>query len=97
MPEYILDWNKYTDTAIRVAQEGSVLLKNDRSALPLKSGAKVAVFGRLQNNYYKSGTGSGGISKLSLPSEATASSSAITGREPAAATAAAGRVRFSTS
>ena len=61
MPEYILDWNKYTDTAIRVAQEGSVLLKNDRSALPLKSGAKVAVFGRMQNNYYKSGTGSGGM------------------------------------
>ncbi|MBP5185504.1 MAG: glycoside hydrolase family 3 protein [Clostridiales bacterium] len=61
MPEYILDWNKYTDTAIRVAQEGSVLLKNDRCALPLASGAKVAVFGRMQNNYYKSGTGSGGM------------------------------------
>ncbi|MBR5057043.1 MAG: glycoside hydrolase family 3 C-terminal domain-containing protein, partial [Clostridiales bacterium] len=61
MPEYILDWNKYTDTAIRVAQEGSVLLKNDRSALPLSTGAKVAVFGRMQNNYYKSGTGSGGM------------------------------------
>ena len=61
MPEYILDWNKYTDTAIRVAQEGSVLVKNDRSALPLADGAKVAVFGRMQNNYYKSGTGSGGM------------------------------------
>ena len=61
MPEYILDWNKYTDTAIRVAEEGSVLLKNDREALPLCGGAKVAVFGRMQNNYYKSGTGSGGM------------------------------------
>ena len=61
MPEYILDWNKYADTAIRVAEEGSVLIKNDRSALPLPSGTKVAVFGRMQRNYYKSGTGSGGM------------------------------------
>jgi len=61
MPEYILDWNKYTDTAIQVAREGSVLLKNDRDALPLKEGTKVAVFGRMQRNYYKSGTGSGGM------------------------------------
>ncbi len=61
MPEYILDWNKYTDTAIRVAEEGSVLIKNDRSALPFASGTKVAVFGRMQRNYYKSGTGSGGM------------------------------------
>lgn len=61
MPEYILDWNKYTETAIRVAEEGSVLLKNDRAALPLMGGARVAVFGRMQKNYYKSGTGSGGM------------------------------------
>lgn len=61
MPEYILDWNKYTDAAIRAAEEGAVLLKNDRDALPLQNGAKVAVFGRMQNNYYKSGTGSGGM------------------------------------
>ena len=61
MPEYILDWNKYTDCAIRVAEEGSVLLKNDREALPLSKGAKVAVFGRMQDHYYKSGTGSGGM------------------------------------
>ncbi|MEE3352409.1 MAG: glycoside hydrolase family 3 C-terminal domain-containing protein [Saccharofermentanaceae bacterium] len=61
MPEYVLDWNKYTKTAITIAEEGSVLLKNDREALPLNSGAKAAVFGRMQNNYYKSGTGSGGM------------------------------------
>ncbi|MBR5975796.1 MAG: glycoside hydrolase family 3 protein [Clostridiales bacterium] len=61
MTRYILDWNKYTDAAIRVAEEGSVLLKNDRDALPLREGTKVAVFGRMQKNYYKSGTGSGGM------------------------------------
>lgn len=41
------------------ALEGIVLLKND-DVLPLH-GKKVAVFGRIQNNYYKSGTGSGGL------------------------------------
>ena len=61
MADYILDWNKYTDTAVRVAEEGAVLLKNDREALPLTGGTKVALFGRMQKNYYKSGTGSGGM------------------------------------
>ena len=61
MPEYLLDWNEYTKTAITIAEEGAVLLKNDREALPINGGAKVAVFGRMQNNYYKSGTGSGGM------------------------------------
>ena len=61
MPEYILDWKKYTDAAIRVAREGSVLLKNDRGALPVEKGGRVALFGRMQGNYYKSGTGSGGM------------------------------------
>lgn len=40
--------------------EGAVLLKNN-GMLPLKKGDKVAVFGRLQRDYYKSGTGSGGL------------------------------------
>ena len=61
MPEYVLDWKQYENTAIRVAEEGAVLLKNDREALPLQEGTRVAVFGRMQKNYYKSGTGSGGM------------------------------------
>ncbi len=56
-----LDWNIYLETARAVAREGSVLLKNDNNALPLKQGEKVAVFGRIQDTYYKSGTGSGGM------------------------------------
>lgn len=40
------------------ASEGIVLIKNDR-VLPLKD--KINVFGRIQTNYYKSGTGSGGL------------------------------------
>ncbi|NUU61561.1 glycoside hydrolase family 3 C-terminal domain-containing protein [Paenibacillus agri] len=43
-----------------VAAEGAVLLKNDHQVLPLRSGDNVAVFGRTQVNYYRSGTGSGG-------------------------------------
>ena len=61
MPEYILDWNKYTKAAIDVACEGTVLLENRDNTLPFKNGSRVAVFGRMQANYYKSGTGSGGM------------------------------------
>lgn len=43
-----------------VAAEGAVLLRNEESVLPLRGGDKVAVFGRVQINYYRSGTGSGG-------------------------------------
>ena len=56
-------WNieEFKKTARAAAAEGIVLLKNDDNALPLKKVAKVAVFGRSQMNYYKSGTGSGGM------------------------------------
>ncbi len=43
------------------ATEGIVLLKNEKNTLPLKKGDKVSVFGRIQREYYKSGTGSGGL------------------------------------
>lgn len=56
----VLDWNEYRKTAIEAASEGAVLIKND-GALPVAKGAKVALFGRMQANYYKSGTGSGGM------------------------------------
>ncbi|PZD95291.1 beta-glucosidase [Paenibacillus sambharensis] len=42
------------------AAEGAVLLKNDGQALPVRNGESVSVFGRIQVNYYRSGTGSGG-------------------------------------
>jgi beta-glucosidase len=47
--------------AREVAAEGAVLLKNENQTLPIKLNEKVAVFGRIQNSYYKSGTGSGGL------------------------------------
>ncbi|WP_417120215.1 glycoside hydrolase family 3 protein [Ruminococcus bicirculans (ex Wegman et al. 2014)] len=59
--ERILDWNKYLDTAAKMVSEGIVMLKNDNNALPLDTDREVAVFGRIQFHYYKSGTGSGGM------------------------------------
>lgn len=59
--ERILDWNKYLDTAEKMVSEGIVMLKNDNNALPLDTDKEVAVFGRIQFHYYKSGTGSGGM------------------------------------
>ena len=56
-----LDWNKYKQAAIDIACEGAVLLKNDREALPVSKDSNIALFGRMQGNYYKSGTGSGGM------------------------------------
>ena len=51
----------YASLIRQAAAEGIVLLKNDRRLLPLKKGTVVASFGRDQFNYYKSGTGSGGL------------------------------------
>ncbi|MBR6896866.1 MAG: glycoside hydrolase family 3 protein [Lachnospiraceae bacterium] len=56
-----LDYTEYEQTARKAVSEGVVLLKNKKRALPLKEDDKVAVFGRMQNHYYKSGTGSGGM------------------------------------
>jgi beta-glucosidase len=61
MPELTLDWKKYIETAVVTAAEGIVMLENKNEALPLKSGTHVALFGRMQTHYYKSGTGSGGM------------------------------------
>lgn len=61
MEDRVLDWEVYEKTAREMAAEGLVLLKNDNKALPLKQGETVSVFGRMQNHYYKSGTGSGGM------------------------------------
>lgn len=48
------------DLSKYVAEEGIVLLENKKNVLPIIN-KHVAVFGRIQFNYYKSGTGSGGL------------------------------------
>lgn len=57
---YKIDWNEYAALARQAVAEGCVLLKNDDKALPIRKGERVSVFGRIQFDYYKSGTGSGG-------------------------------------
>lgn len=57
----VLDWNVYKETARRAVAEGNVLLTNHHHVLPIQKGSCVSVFGRIQTNYYKSGTGSGGM------------------------------------
>ena len=57
----ILDYAKYTETARKAVASGQVLLKNDNEVLPIKKNSTVSIFGRAQMNYYKSGTGSGGL------------------------------------
>ena len=59
--KYTFDWREYARIARTMVSEGCVLLKNDNQALPVKKGEKVAVFGRIQFDYIKSGTGSGGM------------------------------------
>lgn len=59
--KYQFDWKKYASLARQMAAEGCVLVRNENHALPIKKGEKVSLFGRIQNHYYKSGTGSGGM------------------------------------
>lgn len=57
----IFDWKEYERIARKAGAEGYVLIKNDNEVLPLKDNAKVALYGRTQFDYIKSGTGSGGM------------------------------------
>ena len=47
--------------SLESAKEGIVMLENKNDVLPLKKGDCVSIFGRIQREYYKSGTGSGGL------------------------------------
>lgn len=60
----ILDWNEYCEVSAKAAAEGIVMLKNN-GVLPLDRDKEIAVFGRIQLHYYKSGTGSGGMVNVS--------------------------------
>ena len=50
----------FGEAARKRDREGMVLLKNENQMLPITEKDQVALFGRCQMNYYKSGTGSGG-------------------------------------
>ncbi len=50
----------FAEFSRKVAAEGAVLLKNDEQILPIRKNESVSIFGRVQVDYYRSGTGSGG-------------------------------------
>ena len=52
---------QYAQKAREAVAEGIVLLRNEGNVLPLEKGSRIALFGRSQCNYFKSGTGSGGL------------------------------------
>ena len=51
---------EFPELCRRAAAEGAVLLKNEAETLPVKAGECIAIFGRIQKDTYRSGTGSGG-------------------------------------
>lgn len=61
----VLDWNRYLEKAAETVAEGIVMLKNENNTLPVNTDEEIAVFGRIQLHYYKSGTGSGGMVNVS--------------------------------
>lgn len=66
-----VDWKKLpeepykpaAEISRKLAADGTVLLKNEGKILPLKIGTEIALFGRCQIDYLKSGLGSGGLVK----------------------------------
>lgn len=60
MEQAVFSQAAFAAAARQTAAEGCVLLRNEGRALPLRLGDQVAVFGRAQMNYFKSGLGSGG-------------------------------------
>lgn len=61
MADRIFSVEQYAVKAREVVAEGIVLLRNEDGVLPLPKGSRLALFGRSQFNYYKSGIGSGGL------------------------------------
>lgn len=59
--KFTFDWKEYADIARRAGAEGYVLIKNDDNTLPVCKDTKIAIYGRTQFDYIKSGTGSGGM------------------------------------
>ena len=59
--KYVTACKEHVLLSKEAATEGMVLLKNENNRLPLKSGAKVALFGKGTFDYVKGGGGSGDV------------------------------------
>lgn len=61
MGDKVFSLEQYAKLARQAVVEGVVMLRNEDGALPLPKGSRIALFGRGQFYYYKSGIGSGGL------------------------------------
>ena len=64
--EYKADYKKHHDLAVRVAESGAVLLKNDNHLLPLKKGSKILIAGNMAKKVRYQGAGSSHINPVEL-------------------------------
>lgn len=58
---YVTACKEHIALSKEAAQEGMVLLKNEKSLLPLRAGSKIALFGKGTFDYVKGGGGSGDV------------------------------------
>jgi len=61
MTDFNFTVEAFAAKAREIVAEGCVLLRNENNALPIAEKSHLAVFGRTQMNYFKSGLGSGGL------------------------------------
>ncbi|MBQ3797658.1 MAG: glycoside hydrolase family 3 C-terminal domain-containing protein [Butyrivibrio sp.] len=59
--KYVTASKEHIDLSCAAACEGMVLLKNEKSVLPIKKGSRVALFGKGTFDYVKGGGGSGDV------------------------------------
>ena len=61
---YVTASKEHIALSKEAAQEGMVLLKNEKNLLPLKEGSKIALFGKGSFDYVKGGGGSGDVNTV---------------------------------
>ncbi len=62
--KYVTASKEHVALSQKAAEEGMVLLKNENELLPLKTGSKVALFGKGSFDYVKGGGGSGDVTTV---------------------------------
>lgn len=60
------DWNRHHENAVRLLEEGAVLLKNEDHILPVRKGCKIAVIGELAEQPLFTGGGSSSLTPRQL-------------------------------
>lgn len=61
-----IDWSRHHENAVRLIEEGAVLLKNEDHILPLRKGSRIAVIGELARQPLFTGGGSSSLTPKQL-------------------------------